>query len=84
MDEDFYLDDGQRAARRLQLRQLAAREHVPRSGRSVHLGIENAPSLGPDRLGFPSFSFTAGTNRPTNIVDQAATWTARCGRTRSR
>ena len=35
------------------------------------LGIENAPSVGPDRLGFPSFSFTAGTNRPTNIVDQA-------------
>ena len=25
------------------------------------LGIENAPSLGPDRCGFPSFQFTAGT-----------------------
>jgi carboxypeptidase family protein len=35
------------------------------------LGIENAPSLGADRLGFPSFSFTAGTNRPTNIADAA-------------
>ena len=33
------------------------------------LGIENAPSLGPDRLGFPQFQFTAGTNRPTNITD---------------
>jgi hypothetical protein len=35
------------------------------------LGIENAPSLGSDRLGFPSFQFTAGTNRPTNIADAA-------------
>jgi hypothetical protein len=33
------------------------------------LGIENAPSLGPDRRGFPQFQFTAGTNRPTNISD---------------
>jgi hypothetical protein len=33
------------------------------------LGLENAPSLAPDRLGFPTFSFTAGTNRPTNIAD---------------
>ena len=33
------------------------------------LGIENAPSLGADRRGFPSIQFTAGTNRPTNIVD---------------
>jgi len=35
------------------------------------LGIESAPSLGPNRLGFPSFQFTAGTNRPTNIADAA-------------
>jgi len=35
------------------------------------LGLENAPSLSPDRLGFPSFQFTAGTNRPTNIADAA-------------
>jgi hypothetical protein len=35
------------------------------------LGLENAPSLSPDRLGFPSFQFTAGANRPTNIADQA-------------
>jgi hypothetical protein len=35
------------------------------------LGLENAPSLGPDRRGFPQFSFTAGTNRPTNITDAA-------------
>ena len=35
------------------------------------LGIENAPSLGADRRGFPSFQFTAGTNRPTNLVDAA-------------
>ena len=33
------------------------------------LGIENAPSLSPDRRGFPSFQFTNGTNRPTNLVD---------------
>jgi hypothetical protein len=33
------------------------------------LGIENAPSLSADRRGFPSFQFTAGTNRPGNIVD---------------
>jgi hypothetical protein len=33
------------------------------------LGIENAPSLGPDRRGFPQVQFTAGTNRPTNISD---------------
>jgi Carboxypeptidase regulatory-like domain len=35
------------------------------------LGIENAPSLSADRRGFPSFQFTAGTNRPTNIADAA-------------
>jgi Carboxypeptidase regulatory-like domain len=35
------------------------------------LGLENAPSLAPDRLGFPSFQFTAGSNRPTNIADAA-------------
>ena len=34
------------------------------------LGIENAPSLAADRRGFPSFQFTAGTNRPANIADQ--------------
>jgi hypothetical protein len=33
------------------------------------LGIENAPSLSADRRGFPSFQFTAGSNRPTNIAD---------------
>jgi hypothetical protein len=34
------------------------------------LGIENAPSLGPERLGFPSFLFTTGGQpRPTNIAD---------------
>ena len=33
------------------------------------LGIEKAPSLGADRRGFPSFQFTAGTNRPLNIAD---------------
>ena len=36
---------------------------------AAQLGIENAPSLGADRRGFPSFQFTAGTNRPTNIAD---------------
>jgi hypothetical protein len=38
---------------------------------AARLGIENAPSLGPDRRGFPQFQFTAGTNRPTNITDAA-------------
>jgi hypothetical protein len=38
---------------------------------AAQLGIENAPSLGADRRGFPSFQFTAGTNRPTNIADAA-------------
>jgi hypothetical protein len=33
------------------------------------VGIENAPSIGPDRLGFPSFQFF-GANRPANIQDQ--------------
>ena len=36
---------------------------------ATRLGIENAPSLTPDRRGFPQFTFTAGANRPTNIVD---------------
>jgi hypothetical protein len=35
------------------------------------LGLENAPSLSPDRRGFPSFQFTSGANRPTNIADAA-------------
>jgi carboxypeptidase family protein len=38
---------------------------------AARLGVENAPSLAADRRGFPSFQFTAGTNRPTNIADQA-------------
>src|SRR5438128_517931 len=33
------------------------------------LGIENPPSRPADRRGFPSFQFTAGSNRPTNIND---------------
>jgi carboxypeptidase family protein len=37
---------------------------------AARLGIENAPSLAADRRGFPSFQFTAGTNRPVNIADQ--------------
>lgn len=36
---------------------------------AAQLGIENAPSLSADRRGFPSFQFTAGTNRPTNLAD---------------
>jgi hypothetical protein len=38
---------------------------------AAQLGLENAPSLSADRRGFPSFQFTAGTNRPTNIADSA-------------
>jgi hypothetical protein len=34
------------------------------------LGLEVAPSLGPERHGFPQISFTTGANRPTNISDQ--------------
>jgi hypothetical protein len=33
------------------------------------LGLELAPSLGGDRLGFPSINFQSGTFRPTNIAD---------------
>jgi len=36
---------------------------------SSQLGVEAAPSLDPDRRGFPSFQFTAGANRPNNIAD---------------
>jgi hypothetical protein len=38
---------------------------------AAQFGIENAPSLTADRLGFPSFQFTAGANRPSNIADAA-------------
>ncbi len=34
------------------------------------LGLEVAPSLGPERHGFPQIQFTTGANRPTNISDQ--------------
>jgi hypothetical protein len=43
------------------------------AGVASQLGLENAPSLGPDRLGFPSFLFSGGGTagfRPTNIADQ--------------
>jgi Carboxypeptidase regulatory-like domain len=33
------------------------------------LGLEHPPSISAGRLGYPSFQFTAGSNRPTNIVD---------------
>jgi hypothetical protein len=36
---------------------------------SAQLGIENAPSLGADRRGFPSIQFTTGANRPNSIAD---------------
>ncbi|HVR70329.1 MAG TPA: TonB-dependent receptor [Vicinamibacteria bacterium] len=36
---------------------------------SSQLGVEAAPSLDPDRRGFPSFQFTGGANRPGNIAD---------------
>ncbi|HET9314618.1 MAG TPA: hypothetical protein VFQ51_03475, partial [Vicinamibacteria bacterium] len=37
----------------------------------ARLGLENPPSVGPDRVGFPSFQFSGGssTSRPTNIGD---------------
>jgi hypothetical protein len=36
---------------------------------SQQLGLEPAPSLSADRLGFPQITFQAGLNRPTNITD---------------
>jgi hypothetical protein len=36
---------------------------------AAQFGLENAPSLGADRLGFPSFQFITSTNRPSNIAD---------------
>src|SRR5262249_12657122 len=37
----------------------------------AQLGLENPPSIGPERVGFSSFQFTGGssTGRPTNISD---------------
>jgi len=38
---------------------------------NAQLGLENAPSVGPDRPGYPSFQFTGGStsSRPTDIRD---------------
>ena len=38
---------------------------------NADLGLENAPSVGPDRVGFPAFSFSGGasSSRPVNISD---------------
>jgi len=38
---------------------------------NAQLGLENAPSVGPDRVGYPSFSFSGGSSaaRPVNITD---------------
>jgi hypothetical protein len=36
---------------------------------TAQLGLESPPNISPGRLGYPSFQFTAGSNRPTNIVD---------------
>ncbi len=36
---------------------------------TAQLGLENPPHISPGRLGYPSFQFTAGSNRPINIVD---------------
>jgi hypothetical protein len=38
---------------------------------NAELGLENAPSVGPDRVGFPAFTFQGGAaaSRPTNISD---------------
>jgi hypothetical protein len=36
---------------------------------ATQLGLELPPSMPASRRGFPSFQFTAGSNRPTNIVD---------------
>src|SRR6266568_7287083 len=36
---------------------------------TAQLGLENPPNISPGRRGFPSFQFTAGSNRPTSIND---------------
>ena len=38
---------------------------------NAQLGLETAPSVGPDRVGFPAFSFAGGASstRPVNISD---------------
>ncbi len=38
---------------------------------NAQLGLENAPDLGPERVGYPSFTFAGGasSSRPTNISD---------------
>jgi hypothetical protein len=38
---------------------------------NAQLGLENPPSVGPERVGFPSFQFTGGSSssRPSNISD---------------
>jgi hypothetical protein len=37
---------------------------------AAQLGLENAPSLAADKRGFPQFTFSTSTNRPSNIADQ--------------
>ena len=71
LDEDPLAHHGQRVPRGLQLRQLEAPEHVQAADVASQLGLENAPSLGDDRLGFPSFMFTGAASRPvpTSIAD---------------
>ena len=36
---------------------------------TTQLGLESPPNISPGRLGYPSFQFTTGSFRPTNIVD---------------
>jgi hypothetical protein len=40
---------------------------------NAQLGLENAPSIGPERVGYPRFEFTGGSSasRPINITDGA-------------
>ena len=69
LDEDLLADDRQRVPRRLQLRQLTAREHFHGGGRGrAARASKMRPSLAADRRGFPSFKFTgvARTGRPTS------------------
>ncbi len=52
-----------------ELRQLPRQSTFHAVDVSRQLGMEPAPSLSADRLGFPQITFQSGPNRPTNITD---------------
>ena len=72
LDEDLLPHRRERVPRRLQLRQVRAREHLHRRRTSTpQLGLESAPSLdAPTAAASPRSSSPPGANRPGNITDQ--------------